>query len=176
MPSDKYDIWNNKLFPYPQSDGSEKRCEHDRTKTVVLGNEYQTDITLFRFVQDSNVTLSLVNKKYPNHDNFTATKIVLTTLTQAFIKAGVLLLDLEIRDIDGGFRIAISEGGKQGKEYEIFLFDQASGGAGFVRKITEQIDDFIALVFTILDGCDCESSWLPESFWEFDSSSSSDVS
>lgn len=60
-------------------------------------------------------------------------RIVLTTIAEALSIAAAGLLDVDAADIGGGHRAALNEGGARGSEVEVFLYDTAPGGAGFVR-------------------------------------------
>lgn len=96
-------------------------------KIIVLGNEFETDIALFRFQLAGAVTLP---------PGSVVAKIVLTTVAEALASAAAKVLDIEVSDIGAEFRVAMTSGGRTGKQVEVYLYDLTPGGAGFVRSAT----------------------------------------
>jgi hypothetical protein len=109
--------------PSPDHRGKGETCSHNYT-IVSLGNEFRTDVAVLRFKASKGITLRPSTAAY---------SVVLKTLAVALTKAAVSKLDIEPSDIAGEYRVALSRGGQEGREVEIFLYDMAAGGAGFVR-------------------------------------------
>ena len=90
-------------------------------------------------------------------------------LLNAIFRGGVDGLDLDPNEIDGHYRVIWSnddefwsdfEGDQvSGYVLEIFLFDNASGGAGFAHRIGESIEELMFRAMDMLnENCDCDSS------------------
>ena len=60
-----------------------------------------------------------------------STTIAARSAVEALRRAACLLEDLEPNDIDGDFRFAPGDGTRQ--FIDLYLYDQAAGGAGFVK-------------------------------------------
>ena len=116
---------------------------------VVFGNEFETDIGLIRF--------HLAGKAMLPPGSVVA-KIVLTTVAEALATSAARLLDIEESDIGAEYRVAMTSGGRAGKEVEVYLYDLTPGGAGFVRTA---VQDAVALFDSALDrleSCKCTHS------------------
>lgn len=116
---------------------------------VVLGNEFETDIALFRFQLADAVALP---------PGSVVAKIVLTTVAEALASAAAAILDIEESDIGAEFRVAMTSGGKTGNEVEVYLYDLTPGGAGFVRAATADPERFFKKALERLESCDCTHS------------------
>jgi hypothetical protein len=88
----------------------------------------------------------------------TAGRIVLTTIGEALSIAAARVLDVDPADIGGGHRAALNEEGARGSEVEVFLYDTAPGGAGFVRAAAEDPEALLRQALDILEHCHCSSS------------------
>jgi len=133
--------------PFPNHRG-EPGCE-GRPVTLVLGNEFRTDIALFRFDLGPEVRLP---------PGSATARVVLTTLATALSTAAAALLDVDPDDVRGEFRVAMSEAGRVGREVDVFLYDLAAGGAGFVRAAVDRHPDLLAKARELLSGCSCTHS------------------
>ena len=71
----------------------------------MLGNEFETDIALFRFQLADSVVLP---------PGSIVAKIVLTTVAEALASASAKILDIEESDIGAEFRVAMTPGGQTG--------------------------------------------------------------
>jgi hypothetical protein len=120
-----------------------------RAKEVVLGNEFETDIALFRFQLGDAVTLP---------PGSTAAKIVLTTVAEALASAAAKLLDVEESDIGAEYRVAMTSGGRTGRHVEVYLYDLTPGGAGFVRAAVDEPQRLFETALERLEGCQCTHS------------------
>jgi len=134
--------------PYPDHGKQPELCD-GRGRAIVLGHEFLTDIALFSFKLAPELHVPAGS---------TAGRIVLTTISEALSIAAAGLLDVDAADIGGGHRAALNEGGARGSEVEIFLYDTAPGGAGFVRAAAREPGELLRLALELLEGCTCSSS------------------
>ena len=116
---------------------------------VVLGNEFETDIALFRFQLAGSVTLP---------PGSVVAKIVLTTVAEALASAAAKILDIEESDIGAEYRVAMTSGGRTGNQVEVYLYDLTPGGAGFVRTAAADPTPLFEQALERLEGCDCTHS------------------
>ena len=101
--------------PRPNPDHHPRGASCNGTPTVVvLGNEFETDIALFRFQLAESVSLE---------PGSIVAKIVLTTVAEALASAATRILGIEESDIGAEFRVAMTSGGRTGKQVEIYLYD-----------------------------------------------------
>jgi ATP-dependent helicase YprA (DUF1998 family) len=116
---------------------------------VVLGNEFETDIALFRFKLGEAVILP---------PGSTVAKIALTTVAEALASAAARLLDVEASDIGAEYRVAMTSGGRTGRHVEVYLYDLTPGGAGFVRAAAEHPKRLLEVALERLESCRCTHS------------------
>ena len=116
---------------------------------VVLGNEFETDIALFRFQLAGGAILQPAS---------IVAKIVLTTVAEALASAATKTLDIEESDIGAEFRVAMTSGGSTGKQVEVYIYDLTPGGAGFVRSVVDKPKRLLELTLLRLKSCDCTHS------------------
>ena len=116
---------------------------------VVLGNEFETDIALFRFQLADAVSLP---------PGSIVAKIVLTTVAEALASTAANILGIEESDIGAEFRVAMTSGGKTGKQVEVYLYDLTPGGAGFVRSAAANPKKLFEAALARLESCDCTHS------------------
>jgi hypothetical protein len=134
--------------PYPNHGKQPELCG-GAVRPIVLGHEFLTDIALFSFRLAPELHIP---------PGSTAGRIVLTTVAEALSAAAAAKLDIDTGDIGGGNRAALNEGGARGSEVEIFLYDTAPGGAGFVRSAAEQPIELLEAALVLLENCECPSS------------------
>lgn len=134
--------------PYPTSRLKDGACKGFPTP-LVLGNEFFTDIALFRFSLKDGLLLP---------PGSVVCNIAMTTLAHALSSASAGLLDVELSDIRGEHRVALTQGGATGRDVEVFLYDLSPGGAGFVRAAAERTDEVLEATKELLSKCDCERS------------------
>ena len=120
-----------------------------RPSIVVLGNEFETDIALFRFHLADEVIL---------RPGSVVATIVLTTVAEALASAATNMLDIEESDIGAEFRVAMTSGGRTGKQVEVYLYDLTPGGAGFVRSAVENPNTLLERTLNRLESCNCTHS------------------
>ena len=116
---------------------------------VVLGNEFETDIALFRFQLADTVVL---------RPGSVVAKIVLTTVAEALGSAAAKILDIEEGDIGAEFRVAMTSGGRTGEQVEVYLYDLTPGGAGFVRSAAADPVRLFEEALARLSSCNCTHS------------------
>ena len=116
---------------------------------VVLGNEFETDIALFRFQLADAVSLP---------PGSIVAKIVLTTVAEALASTAASILGIEESDIGAEFRVAMTGGGKTGKQVEVYLYDLTPGGAGFVRSAAANPKKLFEAALARLESCNCTHS------------------
>lgn len=134
--------------PNPDHHPHSQVC-NGRPSTVVLGNEFTTDLALFRFVLAGGVTLP---------PGSVVSRIVLTTLAEAMAASAARLQDVEDGEIGAEFRVAMTPGGKSGTEVEVYLYDNSAGGAGFSRMASRAPDELLDLALRRLEACNCTHS------------------
>ena len=116
---------------------------------VVLGNEFETDIALFRFQLAGEVVLQ---------PGSVVATTVLTTVAEAIASAATTMLDIEESDIGAEFRVAMTSGGRTGNQVEVYLYDLTPGGAGFVRSAVKNPKKLLEQALKRLESCDCTHS------------------
>lgn len=136
------------LRPYPDHHPDGPTCEK-RASVVVFGNEFTTDVALIRFCMSGGITLP---------PGSVLSKIVLTTVAEALAAAVANLEDIEEDDIGAEYRVAMTAGGRNGTEVEVFLYDRTPGGAGFVRAAAMNPDELFEIALGRLDKCRCTHS------------------
>ena len=147
--------WNAGKFqsgghPRPNPDYHPQSASCNGTPTViVLGNEFVTDIALFRFHLGGSVAIA---------PGSTVAKIVLTTVAEALASAAAKILDIEESDIGAEFRVAMTSDGRTGRDVEIYLYDLTPGGAGFVRTAVEDTSHLFDTALKRLESCHCTHS------------------
>ena len=136
--------------PRPNPDNHPRGAHCNGIPTVVvLGNEFETDIALFRFHLADAVTLE---------PGSTVAKIVLTTVAEALAATAAGDLGIEESDIGAEFRVAMTDGGKTGKQVEVYLYDLTPGGAGFVRSAAAKPQKLFEAALARLESCACTHS------------------
>lgn len=134
--------------PKPYPDDKEPNCLGSAaTRGMVLGTDFISDVLLVSLRVEEPLTLRA---------GFLATDVALRTLAEAITIAATLKLEIEPGEMQAEYRPALSQGGRDGLEAEIYIYDTLAGGAGFARRIGELgrtvFDDTIRL----LEGCPAE--------------------
>jgi ATP-dependent helicase YprA (DUF1998 family) len=136
--------------PRPNPDNFQHGASCNGTPTVVvLGNEFETDVALFRFRLGGAAAIA---------PGSTVAKIVLTTVAEALASAAAKILDIEESDIGAEFRVAMTSDGRTGRDVEVYLYDLTPGGAGFVRAAVERPGLLFDTALKRLESCDCTHS------------------
>jgi hypothetical protein len=118
---------------------------------MVLGTDFISDVLLLRMRVDDPVTL---------RPELLSTRVALRTLAEAITIAAAQRLELEPGDLQAEHRPALSPGGGQGLEAEIYIYDTLAGGAGFAHRVGEMGASLFEEVIDLLEGCPagCERS------------------
>jgi ATP-dependent helicase YprA (DUF1998 family) len=114
---------------------------------IVLGNEFRTDVAVFRLALPIHWQLA------PDRPS---TTIAARSAVEALRRAACMLEDLEPNDIDGHFRFAPSDGVQQ--FIDLYLYDQSAGGAGFVKAAARDPQRLVKAALGLLDNCNCDDS------------------
>lgn len=130
--------------PRPRRPKEPDKC-NGRPLRLVLGNKFTTDIAIFRLQTPSHWDLSPTRP---------ATVIAAKSAVEALIRAASK--DLEPGDIDGDYRFA--PGQNSTTLLDLYIYDQAAGGAGFVKTAAADPRRLVCEALDILDRCDCEDS------------------
>ncbi|MEA2906275.1 MAG: hypothetical protein QOI12_3662 [Alphaproteobacteria bacterium] len=133
--------------PRPTRPKEPPQCDGGNPIKIVLGNEFQTDVAVFRLAIPVDWQLG------PDR---IATTIAARSAVEALRRAACVLDDLEPNDIDGDFRFAPATGGSQ--FIDLYLYDQAAGGAGFVKTAARDPQQLVAAALQLLDDCTCDDS------------------
>jgi hypothetical protein len=138
--------------PKPYPDNKEPTCQGGAsTRGLVLGTDFISDVLLISLRVEQPLTL---------RPGFLATEVTLRTLSEAISIAATRRLEIEAGELQAEYRPALTQGGREGLEAEIYVYDTLAGGAGFARRVAEHgravFDDTIQL----LEGCpaNCDRS------------------
>lgn len=119
-------------------------------KNVYLGYTFLSDILLLRVPLQAPLNLNLNSRslRKPIED-------ALVSLSDAIALAACQLLDIDPRELGNGVRFVPVRGGMAA---DIFLFDTASGGAGYSDMAGKIFNKVFENVRTLLEACDCDTS------------------
>jgi len=113
--------------PYP--DLRDENCHGGgATKGLVLGTDFISDVLLISISVETPLTLA---------PGLLATDVALRTASEALTKAACSRLELEANELQAEYRPALTAGGREGREAEIYLYDTLPGGAGFSQRVGE---------------------------------------
>jgi ATP-dependent helicase YprA (DUF1998 family) len=132
--------------PRPNRPTEQEECDGTFTK-IVLGNEFDTDVVVFRL---------RLPRSWSLEPDRAATTIAARSAVEALRRAACSLEDLEPNDIDGDFRFA--PGTVDHQFIDLYLYDQAAGGAGFVKAAARDPQRLVDAALNLLDCCDCDDS------------------
>lgn len=132
--------------PRPKRPAEPDLCT-GRVTRIVLGNEFRSDVSVFRLAAPRSWQL---DPEKPS------TIIAARSAVEALRRAACILEDLEPNDIEGDFRFAPGDNTRQ--FIDLYLYDQAAGGAGFVKAATRDPQRLVDAALDLLEGCDCDAS------------------
>jgi hypothetical protein len=132
--------------PRPKRPKEPDQCTGTVTR-IVLGNEFRSDVAVFRLALPGHWRLD------PEE---LSTTIAARSAVEALRRAACVLKDLEPNDIDGDFRFAPGDGTRQ--FIDLYLYDQAAGGAGFVKAAAREPQRLVDAALQLLDSCGCDDS------------------
>jgi ATP-dependent helicase YprA (DUF1998 family) len=136
--------------PYP--DDKEPECPGSgTTRHLVLGTDFITDIALF------SLRVAAPLKLRPG---FYPTDVALRTVSEALAKAACQMLEIEAGELMAEYRPALTPGGRNGLEAEIFLYDTLPGGAGFAGQLVGMGEELFRRALTLMKLCpeSCDAS------------------
>ncbi len=132
--------------PRPNWPKESEECDGTPVK-IVLGNEFMTDVVVFRLA---------LPRAWQLDPDRTSTTIAARSAVEALRRAACMLEDLEPNDIDGDFRFA--PGNANSQFVDLYLYDQAAGGAGFVKAAARDPHRLVNTALHLLDHCNCDDS------------------
>ena len=137
--------------PYPDDDNKQICDGIDPTRHIVLGTDFITDIALF------SMRVAAPLKLKPGHSS---TAVALRTVSEALAKAACQLLGIEFGELMAEYRPALTPGGANGLEAEIFLYDTLPGGAGFASQLANRGLELYQRALYLMKACpeDCDAS------------------
>jgi hypothetical protein len=117
----------------------------------VLGTTFVSDVLLVRLSVERPATLQ---------PRFLATHIALRSIAEAMTIASARLLDIDASELQAEYRPALTAGGNDGLQAEIYLYDTLAGGAGFTRRIHGYGVDIFKRALELLERCPvkCDAS------------------
>lgn len=134
-----------------ERDGAGKKCNADVRRGLFLVHDFRTDLLLLRGA--FRRPLAFQPEQPWLYD-------ALATLAEALALGASLHLDIDPGELSAGFRLlpALVEGDEG--VAEIYLFDTASGGAGYAADAGEQLQQVLDRTDTLLRECPghCERS------------------
>jgi ATP-dependent helicase YprA (DUF1998 family) len=136
--------------PYP--DERDQNCPGASAwKGLVLGTDFITDVLLVRFKVNGPIRLA---------PHLLSTQVALRTIAEAMTITSTQLLGIEATELQAEYRPALTTGGAEGLEAEIYLYDTLAGGAGFSRRVQELGDVVLRKTLERLDSCpaNCDQS------------------
>jgi ATP-dependent helicase YprA (DUF1998 family) len=136
--------------PFP--DDREPHCQGAVAATgVVLGTDFISDVLLISVrVEEPLVLLP----------GYLATDVALRTTCEALTIAAANLLEVDTSELQAEYRPALTPGGGEGLEAEIYLYDTLSGGAGFARRVADLGAELFERALQLLGECpeECDRS------------------
>lgn len=126
------------------------RTCNGEVQRVYLGYSFASDVLLFRMpiVRPFRFDPLIKRARQPLAD-------ALQSLCEALVLAVGRVLDLDIREINAGYR-PLRHGDDQFTD--IFLYDTLSGGAGYATQAGQVFSAVFAEAESLLGQCDCDSS------------------
>jgi ATP-dependent helicase YprA (DUF1998 family) len=107
-----------------------------------LGYRFQTDVLILNFEN--------IPDEHRESEEFFA------SLKSAIIQATASVVSAEDDEIDGFVRTVMKA--DENPRRELVLFDDASGGSGYVRKASSNLREVVAAARSLLDNCHCDKS------------------
>jgi len=159
----KFGKTENHSRPYPiirngPNAFSSARCNSNQWQRLALGYKFKTDMVLLRV----DLTPESIDFPISNSDDSRirhAAQSAIEAMIQAIVTSKHVPLDIDPSEISGHHRVLFGQGVNQDEIYlELYLFDTASGGAGFSSLINEYFEEVLDAAIEILDNCSCDSS------------------
>jgi hypothetical protein len=122
-------------------------CNGTIRSAIFLGHQFRTDILLLRMSFTQPIDYSPSQPWL--HD-------ALNSLAEALALGASLHLDIDPGELSSGYRLVPARGNEEGAA-EIFLFDTASGGAGYAAEAGAQLSDVLNRTEKLLEICPNQS-------------------
>ena len=138
---------HQKPFPHRQS-----ACTGSGTaRGLVLGTDFISDVLLMSLTVDPPLTL---------RPGYLASQTALRTLCEALTAAAARRLEIEPGELQAEYRPALSLGGAEGTEAEIYIYDTLAGGAGFSQQVSFYAKTILTDALGLLESCpaNCDRS------------------
>jgi ATP-dependent helicase YprA (DUF1998 family) len=137
--------------PYPDKDDDQICAGLSPSRHIVLGTDFITDIALF------SMRVAAPLKLKPG---YSSTAVALRTVSEALAKAACNLLEIEPGELMAEYRPALTPGGINGLEAEVFLYDTLPGGAGFSSQLAGKGLDLLQHALYLMKACpeNCDAS------------------
>lgn len=124
-------------------------CNGQFSEPIALGTSFRSDVLLLRVRLSSPFTTRVIN------DGISS---ALFSLSEALALAASRVLDVEPSEIEGGYRFLINENSGTNNELEadLYLYDSASGGAGYSDTIgmdESLLTEVLGSAIRILEDC-----------------------
>jgi ATP-dependent helicase YprA (DUF1998 family) len=148
-----YDKQNSRSKQKNNYQQTQLGCEHNNKVApgIYLGYEFLTDMFMLDIAYDS--TNLVLNK---NQEEKFIFKAAVTTLHEAIKKSVCIVLDIDYKEINGGWRPKISNDGQS--NIEMFFYDNLSSGAGYSSLIGSVLGNVLDKARIILSDCECSRS------------------
>lgn len=126
------------------------RCEGLLRKSLYLGHEFRTDLLLLRINFNSTISFS---------PEYQWVRDALATLSEAIALGASRYLDIDPTELSSSYRFLPPDENDNGVA-EIYLYDTASGGAGYAAEVGENLINTLNATEQLLNTCpgDCERS------------------
>jgi len=120
-------------------------------RSVVLGYNFLTDVMLLRVPLRAPLITDLSNTalRRPLED-------ALSSLATSISTAAAHLLDIDIRELNSGYRFIRNKNGDTFAE--VFLYDALAGGAGYASQAATGIKEVCSNASELLSSCNCQAS------------------
>lgn len=135
--------------PYITLDGQYK-CRGKLRSSVYLGTSFRSDLLLIRASMQPSLHYSPTSPWLQD---------ALRTITEALSLTASRELDVDPAEISAGYRyLPLGENGQA--QFDLYLFDTASGGAGYASEAGDEIGKILEKTLATLEHCpqDCQRS------------------
>jgi ATP-dependent helicase YprA (DUF1998 family) len=121
------------------------------THGLVLGTDFISDVLLVSMRVESPLTL---------RPEYESTRVALRTLSEALTTTACVLIGIDPAELQAEFRPALTPRGRDGNEFEIYIYDTLPGGAGFSQRVSKMGLPLFGDTLKRLETCpaQCDSS------------------